>query len=636
MLMKKHFVYSIVFGILFILSFCFNNTLFAQGSNNNGGSQLGGGLSSGTLLNTYYPTNGPLQIIKKNGSYIYGENTKVIFSFDMSDEKTYGSVFQKFQISLSETSTTKKVFTGDFSIDANKVLSGLITGLTPNTNYTMFIKPYTKGAPKDVQMSVAVATTNNSTLIKSFFYTRNTNSIALNAIIEGVPTDSTTTFDIVATSGFLNKKDIPPTDTVNISPTTKQYSYIETNVPAGAYSVTVTLRLKNGATVTQTKTFPDTVVNTQTNNNSNNQQQTTKQSPDDYQFLTKLPGLNIASLCKEKDTSGKCLVYNFDEYLQALIKLTYSIIALIAVFQIIYYGLKTMLSVTPFGKADSKERIMNAIMGIVIALGSYLILYTINPKLVTIHLGAPKVDITTKNGTLFSIIGESQVKMYDTIGGVDFKRTSYYGQIKSFVANMNYAGHTDKIPHCLAQVAIQRESGGRPDVIGHDENVASADIGSRVTFINSGKKQSGATFTPNTNLITKTDLLNDDTGANIYTAKNPSANDLGLDWRFSHGVGLKQITFFPTGSTAGANWDKGAAYPITSTKTAYPKDMLDPNNAIQFGVEMLQLDYEMCGKDIIKTYKMYGIGSCDSTNTYVVKEAATRKKMYDQCLAQDN
>ena len=623
--MKKHIVFS--FGVLICLLFGITTTIFAQVLNQR-------------TTNEYYPTDGPIQIIKSSTSTVSGEGTQITMNLDFSDDTAFGIAGKKYQVSTYETKNSKKISSGDFNLNTNKVLSGTITGLIPETDYTLFIKPYINSVATDAKMSIAVRTNKPTTILKQFSYGKNITSsktiITLIATYEGVPEGEVVTFTLTNADTTKSKVDLKPTDTLAITQTTKQYT-LENISTAGnegkVISVTVTLKNKEGLLFTQTKTVPDVLNGQQTNTSASNK---TLASTDDYQFLTKLPGFNTASLCKEKDAQGNCLVYNFNEYLQALIKLTYSLIALIAIFQIIYYGAKTMWSVTPFGKSESKDRIINAIMGIVIALGSYLILYTINPKLVTIHLGAPKVDIVNKNGTLFSIIGESQVKMYDAIGGVDFKRTDYYNQIKTFVTNMNYSGHTDKIPHCLAQVAIQRESAGHPDVVGHDENVASADIGSRVTFINSGKKQSGATFTVDSGSMTKTDLLNDDVGSSIFKAKNPSANDLGLDWRFSHGIGLKQITFFPTGSTAGANWDKGAVYPITTTKTAFPKDMMDPNNAIQFGIEMLQVDYEKCGKDVVKTYKMYGIGSCDTTNTYVLQEAATRKKMYDQCLAQDN
>lgn len=42
--------------------------------------------------------------------------------------------------------------------------------------------------------------------------------------------------------------------------------------------------------------------------------------------------------------------------------------------------------------ADAKEQIVSAILGVIILLSSYIILYTINPDLVTIGLSLPSVD----------------------------------------------------------------------------------------------------------------------------------------------------------------------------------------------------------------------------------------------------
>ncbi len=387
--MKKHIVFS--FGILICLLFGITTTMFAQNQR---------------TTNEYYPTDGPIQIIKSSASTVYGEGTQITMSLDFSDDTAFGIVGKKYQVSVYETKNSKKINSGDFTLNASKVLSGTMTGLVPETDYTLFIKPYINSVATDAKMSIAVRTNKPSTIIKSFSYgktiTDSKTTITLFATYEGVPEGAVVTFAITNEDTTKNKVDLPPKNTISITPTTKQYTLedIYTNENAGKVtSVTVTLKNKEGLVFTQTKTVPDILNGQQTSTNNK-----TLASNDDYQFLTKLPGFNMASLCKEKDAQGNCLVYNFNEYLQALIKLTYSLIALVAVFQIMYYGAKTMWSVTPFGKAESKDRIMNAIMGIVIALGSYLILYTINPKLVTIHLGAPKVDLQNNGPDLFKSI----------------------------------------------------------------------------------------------------------------------------------------------------------------------------------------------------------------------------------------
>ncbi len=395
--MKKHIVFS--FGILICLLFGITTTMFAQNQR---------------TTNEYYPTDGPIQIIKSSASTVYGEGTQITMSLDFSDDTAFGIVGKKYQVSVYETKNSKKINSGDFTLNASKVLSGTMTGLVPETDYTLFIKPYINSVATDAKMSIAVRTNKPTTVLKQFSYGKEITSsktiITLIATYEGVPEGEVVTFMLTNADTAKSKVDLKPTDTMAITPTTKQYTLVDTSTAGNegkVMSVTVTLKNKEGLLFTQTKTVPDILNGQQTNANTNANNKTLA-SDDDYQFLTKLPGFNTASLCKEKDAQGNCIVYNFNEYLQALIKLTYSLIALVAVFQIMYYGAKTMWSVTPFGKAESKDRVYNAVMGIVIALGSYLILYTINPKLVNIHLGAPKVDIVNKNGNLTDLIAGFQ------------------------------------------------------------------------------------------------------------------------------------------------------------------------------------------------------------------------------------
>jgi len=47
--------------------------------------------------------------------------------------------------------------------------------------------------------------------------------------------------------------------------------------------------------------------------------------------------------------------------------------------------------------SDAKEQIVSAILGVVILLSSYLILYTINPDLVTLGFSLPKIDTSKFN-----------------------------------------------------------------------------------------------------------------------------------------------------------------------------------------------------------------------------------------------
>lgn len=326
-----------------------------------------------------------------------------------------------------------------------------------------------------------------------------------------------------------------------------------------------------------------------------------------------------------------------------ILKIFIALAGALAVVMIIVHGLRYMGSSSVWGKGESKSQVTNALIGLVLLLTSYLILYTINPDLVNIKIGINKIKNNGSKGWEFDELKtlkttEADIIRYNKTSGTTFKRTQFYDKIKNDIANTNYPDYR-KLPHCIAQVAIQRESGGGFNVVGHDENSPDSGIFSRREFISSGKKFSGTTFTPNDSLITKSNLLNDDHGTgSIYTAKNPNADDLGLDWRFSHGIGLKQMTF--AGTTKQVEeyglplYTEGMKTRITNQKMTI-KDMLIPEKAIMAGNELLTYIFnKKCIGDVENTFRAYGGGGCQG-NSSSRKEAAIRKAMYDQCVAQD-
>ena len=109
---------------------------------------------------------------------------------------------------------------------------------------------------------------------------------------------------------------------------------------------------------------------------------------------------------------------------------------------------------------------------------------------------------------------------------------------------------------CFVVVALNNESLGRVNAHGNDANVTLVgDVipQSRVSFLRSRKKHSGAAFHlpvefPSdcsdamhehcVQLVRQTSSVINDDGL------DPWEPDYGLDWRYSHGIGLKQITIF--------------------------------------------------------------------------------------------
>jgi hypothetical protein len=85
--------------------------------------------------------------------------------------------------------------------------------------------------------------------------------------------------------------------------------------------------------------------------------------------LIKIPGISSA------------LNGNFGEYVNFLYALAISVAALIAVVKIIVAGMKYMMSEVVTTKGDAKKEITSSLLGLLLILGAYIILYTINPQL---------------------------------------------------------------------------------------------------------------------------------------------------------------------------------------------------------------------------------------------------------------
>lgn len=313
------------------------------------------------------------------------------------------------------------------------------------------------------------------------------------------------------------------------------------------------------------------------------------------------------------DSSGrdpKCIKNDIGAYLNFIFKFGIGLCAALAVVMLIINGIQYMGDESIFGKTESKKKMLAAIGGLLIALGSWALLNTINPDLVgtKLNIDAATVDITSSREYR---LAETQ----DTPGAKVFKRTSYYDQIKKIATANN-------IPHCLLQVAIQRESGGVSSV-GHDEDVPSVNVGSRKTFIASGKKSDGTTFTPGNTTdprIIDRKFINTDNGSPYTKAPNTAINELGLDWRFSHSIGMFGVTFGPNHINP------------SGAKAIYSDSAADISRA----TNMMKDFYNKCNKNIDGTWRAYNSGSCTGNNAFTNKETIIRVDLYNQCLKQDN
>ena len=90
----------------------------------------------------------------------------------------------------------------------------------------------------------------------------------------------------------------------------------------------------------------------------------------------------LGSSCPGSNTSGTTA--SFSTYVAYAYNLFIALAAVAAVFMIVFGGFEYVTSTIPGNKNDGKKRIENALWGLLLVLGSYLILRTINPQLVQV------------------------------------------------------------------------------------------------------------------------------------------------------------------------------------------------------------------------------------------------------------
>jgi hypothetical protein len=73
-------------------------------------------------------------------------------------------------------------------------------------------------------------------------------------------------------------------------------------------------------------------------------------------------------------------------FLQEAFQFGLALAAALAVIMIVWGGVEIMLSESVFKKEDGKKKIQDAIWGLLLALVSWLILYTINPEILNFKL----------------------------------------------------------------------------------------------------------------------------------------------------------------------------------------------------------------------------------------------------------
>lgn len=115
----------------------------------------------------------------------------------------------------------------------------------------------------------------------------------------------------------------------------------------------------------------------------------------EYTVLAPLPG--TTDCADDKLNSNECKT-TLQKYLPGVFNLAIGLSAAAAVFMIVLGGIQYMTTDAIQGKSEGKARIKNALISLTFVIASYLILYTINPNLLTLNLNIEDVNIKPAEG----------------------------------------------------------------------------------------------------------------------------------------------------------------------------------------------------------------------------------------------
>ncbi len=120
-----------------------------------------------------------------------------------------------------------------------------------------------------------------------------------------------------------------------------------------------------------------------------------------YTVLAPLPGTTIEQNCTANCTT------DLQTYLPGVFWWSIGLAAAMAFVMITYGGLVYMTSDAIYGKEDGRKYIENALWGLLLVIGAWVILNTLNPQILSFHLTIPRPTIVA--GTAGVTAGGSNV-----------------------------------------------------------------------------------------------------------------------------------------------------------------------------------------------------------------------------------
>jgi len=121
---------------------------------------------------------------------------------------------------------------------------------------------------------------------------------------------------------------------------------------------------------------------------------------DQYTLLAPLPCIDKLQNCSQTATQT-----TLESYIPGLFKLAIGLSAVFAVLMIVLGGIQYMSADAVLKKEDGKKRVYNSVLGLVLVIGAWLILNTVNPKLLNFTLEIKPTDIQSGAGGTISAGG---------------------------------------------------------------------------------------------------------------------------------------------------------------------------------------------------------------------------------------
>jgi hypothetical protein len=110
-----------------------------------------------------------------------------------------------------------------------------------------------------------------------------------------------------------------------------------------------------------------------------------------YELLAPIPGIGeefkVDGVGTGRWSIQKLNEFKLGDYINTFFQLALGILMVLSVIMIVVAGVQYMTVESIYGKSDAKERIVSAITGLILGLGIFVILNTINPKLLNINFG---------------------------------------------------------------------------------------------------------------------------------------------------------------------------------------------------------------------------------------------------------